>query len=103
DQSEARWGIGLDWGINDRVTAALAFLGRNQFARVAPPGFFDFPRCRGTIAQCASDSAARAGVPSAPLFGLSSGRPDYYDVSIGGRAPPSRATRLPDARARVPA
>ena len=43
--SEARWGLGLDWGITDDVTAAVAFLGRNQFARVAPPGFFDLPRC----------------------------------------------------------
>jgi hypothetical protein len=84
DASEARWGIGLDWGITERITAAVAVLGRNQFARVAPAGFFDFPRCPGaSLLQCATDASVRRG--TAPLFGLSSARPDYYDVSIGGR------------------
>ena len=82
--SEARWGMGLDWGITDDVTAAVAFLGRNQFARVAPPGFFDFPRCPvADLVTCATTQGARGG--TAPLFGLSGGRPDYYDISIGGR------------------
>jgi hypothetical protein len=82
--SEARWGIGLDWGITQRITAAIAILGRNQFARVAPPGFFDFPRCRTqNLLLCASDQSVRGG--TAPLFGLSGARPDYYDLSIGGR------------------
>jgi hypothetical protein len=101
-QSEARWGIGLDWGMSDRVTAALAFLGRNQFGNVAPPGFFDFPRCRGTVAQCASDPAARQGVAPTPLFGLSTARPDYYDVSIGGRASVWRDTIFAYANVVVP-
>ena len=82
--SEARWGMGLDWGITDDVTAAVAFLGRNQFARVAPPGFFDFPRCPvADLVTCATTQGARGG--TAPLFGLSGDRPDYYDISIGGR------------------
>jgi hypothetical protein len=82
--SEARWGLGLDWGVTERVTAAIAFLGRNQFARVAPPGFFDFLRCpNASLATCATSQAARS--ETAPLFGLSGDRPDYYDLSIGGR------------------
>lgn len=84
DASEARWGIGLDWGITDGLTAAVAVLGRNQFARVAPPGFFDFPRCFGAdLVACATSQEPRGG--TAPLFGLSSERVDYYDLSIGGR------------------
>jgi hypothetical protein len=83
--SEARWGIGLDWGVTKHITAAVAVLGRNQFARVAPAGAFSFPRCPGaSLVTCASDASVRNG--SAPLFGLSTGRPDYYDVSVGGRA-----------------
>jgi hypothetical protein len=80
----AAQGIGLDWGITEHVTAAVAFLGRNQFARVAPAGFFDFPRCPGaSLVTCATTQAARDGTQ--PLFGLSGARPDYYDISIGGR------------------
>jgi len=82
--SEARWGIGLDWGMTEHVTAAIAFLGRNQFARVAPPGFFDFRRCpNANLVTCATTQSARDG--NEPLFGLSGDRPDYYDFSIGGR------------------
>lgn len=81
--SEARWGIGVDWGITDTITAAVAVLGRNQFAKVAPAGFFAFPRCRSDLDTCAIDRSVRNG--NAPLFGLSRSRPDYYDVSIGGR------------------
>ena len=82
--SEARWGIGLDWGMSEHVTAAIAFLGRNQFARVAPPGFFDFRRCpNANLVTCATTPSARDG--NAPLFGLTGDRPDYYDFSIGGR------------------
>ena len=59
-------------------------LGRNQFARVAPAGFFDFPRCQTqNLLLCATDQSVRGG--TSPLFGLSGGRPDYYDISIGGR------------------
>ncbi len=51
---------------------------------VAPPGFFDFPRCRTqNLLLCASDQSVRGG--TAPLFGLSGARPDYYDFSLGGR------------------
>lgn len=100
DSSEARWGIGLDWGIADSVTASLAFLGRNQFARVAPPGFFDFPSCQSTLRTCATTQLARNS--SSALFGLSSDRPDYYDVSIGGRAGVWRDTIFAYANVVIP-
>jgi hypothetical protein len=83
DASEARWGIGLDWGLTDDITVALAFLGRHQFASVAPPGSLDFPRCSSDLIECASDPSQRDTV--APLFNLEAGRPDYYTLSLGGR------------------
>ena len=81
--SEARWGFGLDWGVTDTLTAGIAFLAQNQFERVAPAGTFTFPRCRSDLITCASDPSVRVG--SQQLYGLSGGRPDYYDFSIGGR------------------
>ena len=85
DQSEIRWGLGLDWGITEQATAAIAVLGRNQLARVAPAGVFTFNRCtNATLDECATDQGVRRG--AAPLFGLDTGRFDYYDLSLGGRA-----------------
>jgi hypothetical protein len=85
DSSEIRWGLGLDWGITQQVTAAIAVLGRNPLARVAPAGVFTFNRCTGaTLVECATQRSVRRG--AAPLFGLDSGRFDYYDLSLGGRA-----------------
>lgn len=75
DDSQARWGVGVDWAPLPSVTAALAVLGRNQFQRIAPPGFFDFPRCT-TATNCTTEL---------PLFGFSTARPDYYNLSLGGR------------------
>jgi hypothetical protein len=99
--SEARWGIGLDWRITDGITAAVAVLGRNQFASVAPSGFFDFPRCRGvSLAACATGNSPRAG--TAPLFGLTADRPDYYDVSVGARSAVWRDTIFAFANVVVP-
>jgi len=101
DQSEARWGIGLDWGVSERFTAAIAFLGRNQFSRVAPPGFFDLPRCPGAnVVTCATTAEARDG--RAPIFGLSGARPDYYDISVGGRGAVWRDTLFVFANVLVP-
>lgn len=81
--SEGRWGLGVDWGLNRHVTAAVALLGRHGFSRVAPRGAFDFPRCTRTLLACAIDLTTRRG--SAPLFGLVGDRPDHYAVSVGGR------------------
>jgi hypothetical protein len=81
--SEGRWGLGVDWGLNRHVTAAVAILARHGFSRVAPAGSFDFPRCTGSLVRCAIDPATRRG--SAPLFGLTGDRPDHYALSVGGR------------------
>jgi hypothetical protein len=70
DRSEARWGVGLDVGFAERLTAAVAVLGRHPFQRIAPAGFFDVARVDGT---------------TQPLFGLQGERPDLYDLSVGGR------------------
>ncbi len=70
DGSEGRWGVGLDCAVRDRLTIAIAVLGRHAFSRLGPPGLFDFDRVDGS---------------SAPLFGWDSDRPDFYDLSVGGR------------------
>ncbi len=72
--SEARWGVGLDWGVSDGATVGMAVLGRHPFQRLAPPGFFDVVRVRPGPRLTAE-----------PLFGLQGHRPDYYDFSLGGR------------------
>ena len=69
-QSEGRWGIGCDWGVTERATMGLAFLGRHPFqppveSFLRPYGCFPAPGRHGA------------------LFGLTGDRPDYYDMSIG--------------------
>lgn len=83
DASEARWGLGADWAIQDAVTLSLAVLGRNQFADIASPESFLFPRCETDLITCAADPSERDDV--APIFGLTGERPDYYNLSLGGR------------------
>jgi len=83
DSSEARWGLGVDWAVQDAVTFSLAFLARNQFAAVASPESFLFTRCDTDLVTCAVDPSVRDTV--APIFGLTGERPDYYNLSIGGR------------------
>lgn len=75
DQSEGRWAVGCDWGVAAGATVGLAFLGRHPFARPVPKGFYDLARVL---------PGPRIG--TAPLFGLTGDRPDYYDLTIGGRA-----------------
>jgi len=75
NRSEGRWGLGLDCGLGKRFTAGFALLGRHPFSRIARPGFFDVPR-----------EDPRTGRRFfAPLLGLSTARPDFYDLAIGGR------------------
>jgi hypothetical protein len=81
--SEVRWGLGLDWGLTERVTAAVAVLARHQLGRVAPAGAFTYNRCTAGLVACVTDRSVRHG--SAPLFGLEPGRFDYYFLSLGGR------------------
>lgn len=84
NQSEARWATGLDADFGSRVTAALGFLGRDAISRIAAPGAFDAPRCLDPISVCQRDpSGSRKG--SLPIFGFRGGRPDYVNLSIGGR------------------
>ena len=92
DGSEGHWGIGLDWLASDRFTAAIALLARHAFRRIEPAGFFDVPRRDLTT--------GRTFV--APLFGIRDRRPDYYDLSIGGRVNLWRDTVIGFVNAIVP-
>jgi len=76
-QSEGRWGVGLDAGLRDRITLALALLGRHQFQRAGSAEAFDVERCLNP------PSCTERG--RAPLFGLENQRPDFYDLSVGLR------------------
>lgn len=80
-RSQARASLGLDLHIGSRATLGLAFLAREPFAKVGGPGSFDWPRCRAnpTTGACAGP------ITYAPVFGLSRGRPSFYDLAIGGR------------------
>ena len=98
--SEIRWGLGLDWGVTEQATAAVAVLARHPLARVAPAGAFTFNRCTAGLVRCATDREVRRG--SAPLFGLDSGRFDYYDLSVGGRGGLWRDTVFAFANVIVP-
>ena len=98
--SEIRWGLGLDWGLTEKLTAAVAVLARHPLARVAPAGAFTFDRCTSGLVRCASTRDVRHG--SAPLFGLSSGRFDYYDLSLGGRGGLWRDTLFAFANVIIP-
>lgn len=82
--SDARWGVGVDWAPVDSFTMAVAFLGRHPFSRIGPHDSFLLPRCSSDLVQCASDPSQRD--TTAPLFGLTGDRADYYTASIGGRA-----------------
>jgi hypothetical protein len=69
-RGEGRYGVGVDIMLATRVTLSVAFLAREPFARLVPPGTMNVPRANG---------------PPSPIFGLSPGHPSYYDVSVGGR------------------
>jgi hypothetical protein len=69
--SEATYGLGLDCGVPERFTAAVAFLGRSAFQRIAPAGSLSLRR---------QDRSGR------PVFGIEDRRADMFDLSIGGRA-----------------
>jgi hypothetical protein len=70
DRSEGRFGIGADLMLASRVTVSVAFLGREPFGRLVPPGTMDVLRADGS---------------RTPIFGIDLGRPSYYDFSVGGR------------------
>jgi hypothetical protein len=70
DRSEGRFGVGVDVMLGSYGTLSVAFLGREPFDRLVPAGSFDVPRANGS---------------RTPIFGLDTGTPSYYDVSVGGR------------------
>lgn len=96
--SELRWGLGLDWTFVEGTTAAVAVLGRHPLRRLAPPGRLDFPRCGPTLAGC----LVAGGLGQQPLFGFDGSRPDYYDLSLGGRVSLWRDTVMCFANVIVP-
>jgi len=102
ERSQARWGLGLDAHAGDDVTFALAVLGRHQFERIAPPGFFDFVRCLAGPGGCRQDRLPQARTAPEPLLGLSGDRPDFYDVSVGARVNLWRHRLIGFANAIVP-
>lgn len=69
-RGEGRYGAGADLLLGTRATLSLAFLAREPFARLLPPGLVQVPR---------------AGGGRTPIFGIDPGHPSYYDLSIGGR------------------
>jgi len=83
DVSEGRFGAGFDVALANRATLSFGFLGREPFHGFAPAGFFDLPRYNPRTGCPVSSPSC--GHPIAPLFGLTSVRPSYYQLSIGGR------------------
>jgi len=75
ERSEARFGFGVDCALGERATVAAAVLGREAFAGIAPPGFFDVERV----------DPATGRHFRAPLLGLQRDRVSAYDLSLGGR------------------
>ena len=73
--SAGRFGFGLDVPIRERLTAAVAVLGREPFQGIAPPGFFD-------VARVDPSTGRRF---TAPVLGLERDRAPTYDLSLGGR------------------
>jgi hypothetical protein len=75
DRSEGRYGIGLDCAIAERLTLAVAMLGREPFEGIAPPGFFDVQRVDPQTGRRFT----------APVLGFDRSRDSFYDLSLGGR------------------
>jgi hypothetical protein len=100
-QSEGRWALGCDVGIGSRTRAALAFLGRHAFDRLAPASALELPRCLAAPAACQADPS---GSPkgSLPVFGFRGERADHVDLSVGGRVHVWRETVMLFANVLVP-
>lgn len=93
EQSEGRWGVGVDGRITERATVGAAVLARHAFSRTVPAGFFDVERI--------DPRNERRLV--APLLGIHGRRADYYDVSVGARIDVWRNTVSAFANVIVPA
>src|SRR6185295_2029011 len=73
--SQARFAVGLDGALWQRATTSIAFLAREPFAGIEPPGFFDVTR-----------TSFRTGLRyQSPILDLDRSRPSYYDLSVGAR------------------
>jgi hypothetical protein len=86
DQSEGRWALGVDGAVGSWTTVSLGFVGRSAIDRIAAEGAFDAPRPNGSL----------------PTFGFDGGRPDYVDLSFGGRVFLWRDTLIGVANVLVP-
>jgi hypothetical protein len=75
DASPGRIGVGLDCAFGERLTLAAAVLGREPFAAIAAPGFFDVTRV----------DPATGRLVRAPILGLERDRASAWDLSLGGR------------------
>jgi len=93
-QGEGRWGVGVDAAGGNRVTVAIAVLGRDQFRRTGPVDAFDVERCLN------APTCTERG--RAPLFGLENERRDFYDLSVGLRYNLWRDVLIVYANALVP-
>ena len=93
-----RWGIGIDWGLGESLTLALAFLGRHPLRRLAPIGALDSLRCP-TLSACL---ASPRNIGRRPLYNIDAARPDYFDASVGGRVALWRDTIIGFANVVVP-
>jgi hypothetical protein len=105
DRSAGRFGAGIDLAFGQRATFSVAFLGREPFHSFPRAGFFDVPRYNRANNTCATrpDGKLIPGTcPRAPLFGLSTARPSYYSLSIGGRVSLWRDTVFGFANVLVP-
>lgn len=78
DQSEGRWGVAGDLTFAGRATLGMGVLGRHSVGRLFPQGSINYYRCFPSVQQCRELIAK-------PLFGFDGERPDYIDLSIGGR------------------
>ena len=72
-RSQARYGLGVDVDVTQRLGLAFAFLGRSEFEREAPSGETDF------LHLVNGRPALR------PLLGIDFARHDFFDFSFGAR------------------
>lgn len=92
------WGLGLDWGVSEGATLAIAFLGRHPLRRLAGAHELDLLRCP-SLRQCL---LSPRDVGLQPLYGIDTSRPDYFDFSIGGRIALWRDTVMGFANVVIP-
>lgn len=86
DRSQAQWAAGVDAALGDRVGLAVSVLGRHALdSHDVAPGL-QCPRTLSAGSRCVDllQQLAAQDVDLG-LIGVSVGRPDVFDLSIGGR------------------